>query len=93
MEKFSNYIKEDTVNEAKEYNTDILAKLGKKAFGKDFAKVEYEEDTDKHIIELKNSAKEIRYKDLLVFDKNSTSYTIGDIYFEDGVYNIEVRFK
>jgi len=84
---------EAKLNEAKEYNTDIIAKLAKKAFGKDFAKVEYESDTDTHYIELKSSAKEIRWNDLKTFELNSTSYKPGDISFDNGAYSIEVKVK
>ena len=66
----------------------IIKKLAKKAFGKDFDKVE--ENSTSALIYLKSSVKEVRYKDLVVFATNSVSYTIGDVYFLKGTYIIEV---
>jgi len=76
-----------------EFDKDLVAKLAKKAFGKDFDKVEFNTETASVNIVLKSTAKEVRYADLVVFDKNSTSFKPGDIHFHKGQYNIEVKVK
>ena len=91
MDKFKE-IFEENLNE-KEFDKELVAKLAKKAFGKDFGKVEFNTETASVNIVLKSGVTEIRYADLVVFDKNSTSFKPGDIYFNKGQYTIEVRMK
>jgi len=91
MDKFSELF-EENLNE-KEFDKELVAKLAKKAFGKDFDKVEFNTETASVNIVLKATAKEVRYADLVVFDKNSTSFKPGDIHFFKGQYTIEVRMK
>jgi len=77
----------------KEFDKDLIAKLAKKAFGKDFDKVEYSEDTKTINIVLNAGTQVVRWSDLKSFDINSNTYEPGDIHFHRGSYVIEVKIK